>query len=163
MPIYRANPWRGPSRCGRPHTQALWVRVTFMAAASVGMSRCIPACTGRERGVGGVGMTSQYLIGELSVRLERLQAVTSAERAAQVVRLRHRVESCPLTWLAEGLSRALDIADNVCWDSLSRGDAELFARQASVSADLRQFGICAHLLAEDSPGYDPSTDDGEHR
>jgi hypothetical protein len=99
-------------------------------------------------------MTSQYLAGELSVRLERLQEVTSAGRAAQVARLRHRVESCPLPWLTEAVSRALDIADNVCWDSLSQGDAEMFARQASVSADLRQFGICAHLLAEDPPEND---------
>lgn len=108
-------------------------------------------------------MTSQYLVGELSVRLERLQAVTSPGRAVQVAQLRHRVESCPLTWLGEGVSRALDIAENVCWESLSRGDAELFARQALVSADLRQFGICAHLLAEEPPGRDRAGDDGEHR
>jgi hypothetical protein len=30
----------------------------------------------------------------------------------------------------------------------------MFERQASVSADLRQFGICAHLLAEDPPEND---------
>jgi hypothetical protein len=139
-----------------------------MAAAIVGTKPGVPrrrpeSGSGREGAVGGGGMTSQYLVGELSARLERLQAVTSAGRAAQVARLRHRVESCPLTWLAEGMSRALEIADNVCWDSLSKGDADLFARQACVSAELRQFGICAHLLADDPPGDDCGTDDGEHR
>lgn len=106
-------------------------------------------------------MTSQYLVGELSVRLERLQAVTSADRAAQLAGLRRRVESWPLTWLTEGLSRALEIADDVCWDSLSQGDAELFARQAQVSADLQQFGICARLLAEDPAADDGASDDTE--
>ena len=94
-------------------------------------------------------MTGQYLAGELSVQLERLQAVTSADRAAQVARLRCEVESCPLNWLSAALARALALADGMCWDSLSSGDTALFARQAYISADLRQFGICSRLLADD--------------
>jgi hypothetical protein len=94
-------------------------------------------------------MTRQYLVGELSARLERLEAAASSARAGQVTELRQRVESCPVSWLAEAVSRALALADNECWDSLSNGDAASFASQASVSADLRQFGICSRLLAAD--------------
>ncbi len=94
-------------------------------------------------------MTQEYLVGELSVRLEQLQAATSAKGEAQVAQLRHQVESRPLTWLAAAVRRALTLADRMCWDSLSKGDTASFARQASASANLRQFGICSRLLAED--------------
>lgn len=93
-------------------------------------------------------MTRQYLAGELSVRLERLQSAACAARAVQVTELRHRVESCPVACLAEAVALALALADNLCWDSLSSGDAASFASQASVSAELRQFGICSGLLPE---------------
>jgi hypothetical protein len=108
-------------------------------------------------------MTRQYLAGELSVRLERLQAVTPASRAAQVARLRDQVESCPLAWLAAAAGRALALADGLCWESLSRGDAGSFERQACVSADLRLFGICSRLVAEDpSAGGPAGGGDGGH-
>ncbi len=94
-------------------------------------------------------MTRQYLAGELSARLERLQSVTSADHAEQVARLRGQVESCPLTWLAVAVRRALVLADGLCWDSLARGDTASFERLASASSELRLFGICARLLAED--------------
>lgn len=94
-------------------------------------------------------MTRQYLAGELSVRLERLQSAASSARAAQVAELRHRVESGPVSWLAEAVSQALAQADNLCWDSLSSGDAASFASQAAASADLHQFGVCSGLLTED--------------
>ena len=94
-------------------------------------------------------MTQQYLAGELSARLERLQAVTSADATASVAQLRHQVESCPLNRLAVSLARALALADGLCWNSLSAGDAASFDRQACVLADLRLFGICAKLLADD--------------
>lgn len=94
-------------------------------------------------------MTRQYLAGELSVRLERLQAAAPSARVAPVIELRHQVESGQVSWLAEAVSLALAEADNLCWDSLSNGDAASFASQVSASADLRQFGICSGLLAED--------------
>jgi len=100
-----------------------------------------------------LGMTRQYLAGELSVRLEQLQAVTPPDRAVQVARLRDQVETCPPASLAAAVGRALALADGLCWDSLSRGDAALFERQCTVLADLRQFGFCSGLLTEDpSPG-----------
>jgi len=37
----------------------------------------------------------------------------------------------------------------MCWDSVSQGDIPAFARQAEISAELRQFSVCARLLDED--------------
>ena len=93
-------------------------------------------------------MTQQYLIGELSVCLEQLQAATAHEAAQDVARLRHQVEMGPPAGLGAAALRALTLADGLCWESLSRGDMAAFARQARVSAALRQFGVCARLLPE---------------
>ena len=59
------------------------------------------------------------------------------------------METGPVTRLAAGTSRALAPADQLCWDSLSRGDTASFARQAEISADLYLFGVCARLLEEE--------------
>jgi hypothetical protein len=93
-------------------------------------------------------MTQEYLIGELSVRLEELQAATTCEAVRDVTRLRWQVEAGSPAGLPSAARRALALADALCWESLSRGDARAFARQAKVSADLRQFGICARLLRD---------------
>jgi hypothetical protein len=90
-------------------------------------------------------MTRQYLIGELSVRLEQLQA-TTGRAAPDVARLRTEVETGPLTGLAWATARAMALADELCWDSLARGDAAAFADQAKISAELRQFDIGVRLL-----------------
>lgn len=92
-------------------------------------------------------MTEQYLIGELSVRLERLQA-TTRQAAGDVARLRAEVESGPPSRLASATVRALALADDLCWTSLACGDGDTFARQAEISADLLQFGVCARLLTD---------------
>jgi hypothetical protein len=44
-------------------------------------------------------VTRQHLIGELSVRLEQLQAVTR-HPAREVANLRYQVETGPVSWLA---------------------------------------------------------------
>ncbi len=93
-------------------------------------------------------MIQEYLIGELSVRLERLQAATSTP-ADDVALLRHQVETSPITLLAAETVSALALADRLCWDSLSRGDIAAFARQAPICADLRLFGVCARLIGDD--------------
>jgi hypothetical protein len=90
-------------------------------------------------------VTRQHLIGELSVRLEQLQAATAHGAAREVADLRYQVETGPVSCLAAGLARALALADQACWDSLDRGDAAAFARQAAVGADLRLFGECARV------------------
>jgi len=94
-------------------------------------------------------MMQDYLAGELSVRLELLEAAAGRGPLPDLRRLRHRVETCPLTELATATTGALAMADGLCWDSLSRGDMPAFSRQACLSAELRQFGICACLLAEE--------------
>jgi hypothetical protein len=93
-------------------------------------------------------MTQQYLIGELSARLEQLQAVAANGTERDVARLRHQVENGPVSGLARAADSALALADGLCWESISRGDVEAFRRQATVSADLRLFSICARLLAD---------------
>jgi hypothetical protein len=92
-------------------------------------------------------MTQEYLIGEVSVRLEQLQAATAKSQVA-VARLRREVETKPVTSLATTVTRALALADGMCWDSLSRGDVDEFDQQARISADLRLFGLCARLFPD---------------
>jgi hypothetical protein len=58
------------------------------------------------------------------------------------------VETSSPTGLAAAAARAPAVADRICWDSLARGDTAAFARQAHASAELRQFGICARLIAD---------------
>jgi hypothetical protein len=102
----------------------------------------------RERGGGEV--TQQYVAGELSLRLGELQAVaTDHERAREVARLRYEAERVPRAALGSVVVRALGLADRFCWDSLECGDALIFSRQATICADLREFGTCARLLEED--------------
>jgi hypothetical protein len=93
-------------------------------------------------------MLHDYLVGELSARLEQLQSAAGI-RAADVIYLRQQVETSPVSWLGAETIGAMALADQLCWDSLSRGDARAFDRQAAISADLRLFGVCAQLLDED--------------
>lgn len=93
-------------------------------------------------------MTRDHLIGELSARLEQLQSAAGAH-AGDVTRLRQQVEMSPVSWLPAETIRAMALAEQLCWDSLSRGDTRAFDRQAAISADLRLFGVCAQLLDEE--------------
>jgi hypothetical protein len=94
-------------------------------------------------------VTREYLTGELSVLLEKLLAVTRTPAARDVANLRYQVETESAAWLAAEMSRALALADQVCWDSLSGGDARAFDRQAAICAELRLFGACAGLTDEE--------------
>ena len=95
-------------------------------------------------------MTQQYLAGELSVLLERVQAVATTEAAGRdATALRQAAETVPVQALAWVTVRALALTERFCWDSLSRGDAAAFTRQAAAAAALREFGVCASLLRED--------------
>jgi len=93
-------------------------------------------------------MFQDYLIGELSARLERLQSAAGV-RVGDVTQLRQQVETWPVSWLTAETIRALALADELCWDSLALGDTRAFERLAIISADLRLFGICTRLLGED--------------
>lgn len=93
-------------------------------------------------------MTHNHLAAELSVRLEELQAAAGYDAAPELAALRHRVEAGLPPGLRAAAVQALRIADYLCWQSLSRGDAVAFSRQAEISADLRLFGVCSRLLAD---------------
>ncbi|MGV9386903.1 hypothetical protein ACWDRB_64750 [Nonomuraea sp. NPDC003707] len=95
-------------------------------------------------------MTQQYLAGELSLLLGQLQAAaTSVSSARMVGWLRHEAETRPVTALTAVTMQALMLADCLCWESLARSDVFAFVRQAEISADLHEFGMCAGWLAVD--------------
>jgi hypothetical protein len=94
-------------------------------------------------------MTQQYLAGELSLLLARLQATAANQQSARAVALlRREAETWPLAALVSVVVRALELADELCWDSLERRDTAAFTCTAAISAELRNFGICARLLEE---------------
>jgi hypothetical protein len=95
-------------------------------------------------------MTQHYLVGELSLLLGRLQTVTTNEASArEVARLRYEAETTPPTGLPSVTARALMLTDGLCWDSLTHADTATFSRQATVCAELHEFGVCAGLLEEE--------------
>jgi hypothetical protein len=91
-------------------------------------------------------MTKQYLIGELSVRLEQLESVAAGGEMRDLARLRYEVENGGTASLGPAAARAIELADVLCWRSLARGDMAAFSGQAGISAELRLFGMCARLL-----------------
>lgn len=96
-----------------------------------------------------MGMTRQYVAGELSVLLEHVQAVTTTEAAGRDAwSLRQEAETEPVQALGWVTVRALALTERLCWDSLNRGDTGAFTRQAAVCAELHDFGVCARLLKD---------------
>ena len=97
-------------------------------------------------------MTLHYLAGELSLRLARLETVATDEPSVRrVADLRHETETMPPSGLSSVIVRAVALSDSLCWDSLMRGDAAGFTCQATLSAELCEFGACAGLLGADDP------------
>jgi hypothetical protein len=95
-------------------------------------------------------MTEQYLAGETSSLLGELQSVAPTPASVRdLARLRHEAETRPLTALPSVVVRALVVADELCWDSLTRADMTAFVRQAALGAELHEFGVCAGLLEDD--------------
>jgi hypothetical protein len=108
----------------------------------------IPLAAASPRGMA-MGMTQQYLAGELSVLLGRVQAVTTTEVAGREAwSLRVAAEQGPIQRLGWVTVRALALTDRLCWDSLNRGDGGAFNRQAAAGAALREFGVCSGLLRD---------------
>ena len=94
-------------------------------------------------------MTQQYLAGELSVLLERVEAVTTTDATrCRACSLRHEAETEPVQALGWVTVRALALTERLCWDSLNRGDTATFTRQAAAGAALYEFGVCAGLLSD---------------
>jgi hypothetical protein len=96
-----------------------------------------------------MGMTRQYLAGELSVLLGHLQAATTTEASGRDAwSLRQAAETEPVTALSSVTIRALALTERLCWESLNRGDIAAFDRQAAVCAELHDFGVFASLLKD---------------
>ena len=115
------------------------------------MGWCAPHRRGAAAPAGrlAMGMTRQYLAGELSVVLGHLQAAATTEASTRDAwSLRHAAETEPIPALRSVTVRALALAEGLCWDSLNRGDTLAFTRQAAVCAELHEFGVCACLLKE---------------
>jgi hypothetical protein len=94
-------------------------------------------------------MTQQYLAGELSLLLARLQAIATNQTSVRdVARLRREVETGPLSALPSMVVRALKLTDSLCWDSLKQGETAAFSEQAAFCAELREWGVCASLFEE---------------
>jgi hypothetical protein len=92
-------------------------------------------------------MTRQYLAGELSVLLGELQAAAPNQAFARCFAdLRQEAETRPLTALGAVTIRALVLTDDLCWELLTWADTAAFSRQAAISAQLHDFGVCAGLL-----------------
>ncbi len=88
-------------------------------------------------------MTRQYLAGEQSVLLTHLRAVANTEAARRDAWfLRRAAETEPIPALGLVIVRALAVADDLCWDSLTRGDTAAFTRQAAVCEELQEIGVC---------------------
>jgi len=97
-----------------------------------------------------LAMTQQYIIGELSLWLARLQATAPCEESAcELARLRLETEAAPLEALPNMALRALDLARELCRDSLARGDLRALTHHATMAAELREFAVAANLLVED--------------
>ncbi|MDA8208062.1 MAG: hypothetical protein M0Z92_03620 [Actinomycetota bacterium] len=95
-------------------------------------------------------MTQQYLVGELSLLLGELEVeVCQRDFAQKVAGLRRKLEHSPPGRLSEMAWQALELADDVCWDSLQRADASALICQAATCARLREFAVCAALIDED--------------
>lgn len=94
-------------------------------------------------------MTQQYLAGELSVLLGRVQAITTTEVAGREAwSLRVAAENGPIQRLGWVTVRALALTERLCWDSLDCGDTTAFIGQAAAAAALREFGVCSGLLSD---------------
>lgn len=108
----------------------------------------IPRAAASPCGVA-MGMTQQYLAGELSVLLGRVQAVTATKaEGREAWSLRVAAETGPIERLGCVTVRALALTDRLCWESLHRGDIGAFNRQAAAGAALREFGVCSGLLRD---------------
>ena len=92
-------------------------------------------------------MTQHYLLGELSIVLGELQTSATNEAAVRdAARLRREVETLPVTAFALLAARALELTDDCCWNSLTRGEAAAFDRQAAIFVELSEFAVCAGLV-----------------
>jgi hypothetical protein len=97
-------------------------------------------------------MTRQYLLGEMSVLLAELETLAAPRSSVgEVARLRRAAETSAPAALGGVAERALEVSRVLCWESFSVGDMVGLGRQATLCAELHDFGVCAGLLDDDQP------------
>jgi hypothetical protein len=90
-------------------------------------------------------VTQQYIVGEFSALLARLEP-TAQERLGEIAgNLRQEVECSPVSLLPRLAREALNLTDVICWFTLDHGDVCGFCRCAETAAALREFTACANL------------------
>src|SRR5450756_2048797 len=138
----RASPMRNALRASR----VMNANNLVVSASSLSTELAVELGRLPER-AGGGGVTQQYLAGELSLRLARLQGA-AANRAylPELACLRREAETGPLAGLSWVLGRALTLGDGLCWDALESGEIASFTDQAAACAELCELGVCAGLL-----------------
>jgi hypothetical protein len=94
----------------------------------------------------GGGLTRQYVMGELSVRLGQLTSLAGPRLAGEFADLRLEAETRPASALGAVAARALEQADRLCWATLRDGDTSLLGREIELCADLYEFCVCSGLL-----------------
>jgi hypothetical protein len=94
-------------------------------------------------------MTQQHLLGELSLILGELQAVSTSEAAArEIALLRREVETGAFGALPSVMARALELTQGWWRDAWLRGDPAASGREAAICAELWEFAVCAGLVQE---------------
>src|SRR5450756_682361 len=109
----RASPMRNALRASRV------MNANNLVVSASSLSTELAVELGRLPERAGGGVTQQYLAGELSLRLARLQGA-AANRAylPELACLRREAETGPLAGLSWVLGRALTLGDGLCWLSL---------------------------------------------
>jgi hypothetical protein len=98
-------------------------------------------------------VTRQFLSGELSLRLGRLEELTdSPELGRQVARLRVEAERVPISHLSCLMARGLILSQQICKAALEGSDWPTFLSRVEACSELREFGVCAGLI---DPGATP--------
>ncbi|MER7184063.1 hypothetical protein ABT404_32120 [Streptomyces hyaluromycini] len=71
--------------------------------------------------------------------------LTDPVATREIACLRREAEMGPVSRLGCVARRALELTDELCRDSLRRGDVLTFVRQCACGAELREFCLCAQL------------------
>jgi hypothetical protein len=92
-------------------------------------------------------MTQQYLCGELSIQLARLQALAARcpWLAGQIGRLRAEAEIAPPATLGSVAARGIAVGDELCWQLLGDGDLTTFSCLAAECSELYEFAWAARF------------------
>lgn len=91
-------------------------------------------------------MTQQYIVGELSSLLARLEPAQEEYLRDALGSLRYLVECSPLFMLPKLAQDAFELTDMMCRSALEYGDADAFCRSVAAAAELRDFAVAAGLL-----------------